>query len=117
MFRTLATACLLSSLAGPSLAGEVPIAQLRPAGAVTITGEVTAVLGNRFVLNDRSGQVLVDTGPRWYRRHAFTIGERLTVTGEPDEDAFEARRIHRADGATLVIRGERGPPPWARAGR
>lgn len=92
---------------------DVPIAQVRPTDGISISGEVASVFGNKFVLRDQSGEILVDTGPRWFRERSFAEGERLTVVGELDEDEFEAQRITREDGTVLTIRPDRGPPPWA----
>lgn len=93
--------------------GQTPIGQLPAAHGQVIAGEITAVFGNKFVLRDATGQVLVDTGPRWFRQHRFTVGERVTVTGEMDDDDFDAWRVTRADGSVLVVQSGRGPPPWA----
>lgn len=97
--------------AGPAL-GQTAIGSLRAVDGVTIRGEVAKVFGNKFVLRDGTGEVLVDSGPRWHRQHRFTVGELLTVVGEMDDDDFDARRIIRADGSVLFIRPDRGPPPW-----
>jgi uncharacterized protein YdeI (BOF family) len=114
--RTALAALLLMSGGAAAFSAafaQTPIGSLAQSSGVTISGEVATVFGNTFVLRDATGDVLVDTGPRWHRQHSFVKGERLTVTGEMDDDDFDARRVVRADGSVLVIRPDRGPPPWA----
>lgn len=90
-------------------------------GPIAITGKVQAVFGNTFVLDDGTGQVLVEAGPRWYHTLDVKAGETLTVTGKPDDETFDAVTIRHADGRIRTIRPVDGPPPWAggprRAGR
>jgi hypothetical protein len=89
------------------------IGTLRSTQGISIEGTVASVFGNKFVLEDASGQVLVETVPGWFQQLEFTPGERLTVIGEMDYDEFEAFRIIRANGETLELRNVQGPPPWA----
>lgn len=123
-----ATAAPLGALAQtPPAPGAPPApeAQARPAPAatpigslssegVTIRGEVTDVFGNRFVVEDGTGRVLVETGPAWHSRVEVAPGETVTVTGEPGRDGgFDAFTIEREGGERIVVRGPEGPPPWA----
>jgi uncharacterized protein YdeI (BOF family) len=80
---------------------------------MTITGEIQSVVGNNFVLNDRTGEVIVDAGPRWWHQLDLTTGESVTVVGEMDEGEFEAFSITRENGEVVDIREPQGPPPWA----
>lgn len=84
----------------------------REAGA-KISGSASHVFGNTFVLDDGTGSVLVDTGPPWFKKRQFEVGEKLTVIGEMDGDEFEAWRIERGNGSSEIIREPQGPPPWA----
>ncbi len=92
---------------------ESAIADLQKVDGVRIAGEVTDVFANAFVLEDESGSVPVETGPARFEERAFTVGERLAVTGEMDDGAFEAFTVTRADGRVERIRPADGPPPWA----
>ncbi len=85
--------------------------QQRP--GLAITGEITSVVGNEFVLSDGSGQIMVDAGPMWYHQLNLQVGEQITVVGEYDDYDFDAFTITRANGEVLTIRGPQGPPPWA----
>ena len=78
---------------------------------MTIAGNITDSFGNRFVLQDNSGQVLVDTGPYRFARLTFTVGESLTSFVHGMD--VEACEIVRPDGSKGVMRAARGPPPWA----
>jgi hypothetical protein len=89
-------------------ASLVLIATIGATAAQTAIGALSQTRGVTI-----TGEVLVETDPRWFRQHRFTVGERLTVTGEMDDDDFDARRITRADGTVLTIRPDQGPPPWA----
>lgn len=80
---------------------------------LTVSGTVRSVVGNEFILDDGTGQLIVDTGPRWYHSVNLTEGEQVTVTGEYDDYDFDAYRITRANGETITIREGSGPPPWA----
>lgn len=103
--------------ATPPAATQTPIGAIAP-GGIAIEGEVTDVFGNRFVLQDGTGRVLVEAGPDWYHRLDIRQGERLRVTGRPDGRSFDAFTIRREDGREITIRRAEGSPPWAgRQGR
>jgi uncharacterized protein YdeI (BOF family) len=80
---------------------------------ITIIGEIQSVVGNDFVLNDGTGEVIVDAGPRWWHQLDLTTGESVTVVGEMDEGEFDAFSITRENGEVIDIRTTQGPPPWA----
>jgi len=71
------------------------------------------VVGNEFILDDGTGQIIVDAGPRWYHQLSFTTGERVTVVGEYDDGELDAFTITRSNGEVIRIRQAGGPPPWA----
>ncbi|NJP08372.1 MAG: DNA-binding protein [Leptolyngbyaceae cyanobacterium RU_5_1] len=84
------------------------------ARGVTVSGNVTQVVGNSFVLDDGSGQLVVDAGPRWRQPITLTPGERVTVRGEVGRSGeFDAFSITRSNGTVINIRPAEGPPPWA----
>lgn len=87
--------------------------QQRPPGT-TISGRVTSVVGNDFILDDGSGQIIVDAGPRWWQQIEISPGEQITVNGELGRGGeFDAFSITRNDGSVIQIRPAQGPPPWA----
>jgi hypothetical protein len=104
---------LMIAMPTVALAEVRPIGQLTGSDGTVIEGKVTHVFGNKFVLADETGSVLVDTGPRWFKQRAFKVGEVLKVRGEVDEQEFEARTVSRASGEVDTIRADRGPPPWS----
>lgn len=108
---------ILASIVTTSLsvqAQTIPIEQLQQRQqGTTITGTVRSVVGNEFILSDGTGEVIVDAGPRWYRAINVSVGEQLTVTGEYDDDDFDAFTITRANGEVITIRNGPGRPPWA----
>lgn len=108
-----ATVIVLLSLNGLTAIAQVPISELRRDPGTTIAGTVRAVVGNEFILDDGTGQIIVDAGPHWYHRINVREGERLTVVGEYDDYDFDAYRIVRSNGEVLFIQDGQGPPPWA----
>lgn len=101
------------STAAPAIA-DTEIGTLGRAHGTTIQGIVADVFGNRFVLEDATGRVLVSSGPHWHHQLTLRKGERVTVNGELDGDEFDAFTITRQDGEVVAIRPAEGPPPWAR---
>lgn len=81
----------------------------------SISGTIQAVAGNEFLLNSDNGPVFVDGGPSWYQPLNLLAGEQVTVSGEYDDEDFDAFRITRSNGEVISIRDEAGPPPWAGA--
>ena len=69
----------------------------------TVSGEVTQLLGDKFILNDGQGQIIVEAEPRWGQSINLSVGERVTVFGKYDDDDFEAFSITRANGETIKI--------------
>jgi hypothetical protein len=107
----------LVAVASPASA-QTAIGELNAATGITIEGRVTDVFGNKFVLEDDTGRVLVETGPSWWRTTEVAVGERVTVMGEPDQSrTFDAFSIIHEDGREIKIRDPNMPAPWAgRAG-
>jgi hypothetical protein len=62
------------------------------------------VVGNNFVLEDGSGQIIVDAGPRWWQPLSITPGEQLIVRGEVGRSGeLDAFSITRANGSVITI--------------
>jgi hypothetical protein len=67
---------------------------------------VDAVFGHQIVVStDNAGKVLVDVG-RQPVQPPITVGETLQVTGHVEDNRLEDRSMTRADGRTVVLRGE-----------
>ncbi len=87
---------------------------------VTISGTTGVYVDdNEFLLDDGTGQIVVDPGPWWFRQIALTPGTPVVVTGKIDRMRrggvdLDARRIETPD-TTIQIRdcSFDGPPPWA----
>ncbi len=92
---------------------QVPISDLRRTPGITISGEIQSVVGNEFILDDGTGQIIVDAGPHWYHQINVSEGEQVTVVGEYDDYDFDAYQITRETGDVIEIRQPGGPPPWA----
>lgn len=123
MVRSGLLACLLGvlTLGTTALAQEAlipyalntPVSSLLPAQPATLTGTVTAVDGNRFVLQDSSGSVFVETFPSWYRTFFVAEGVTLSVVGELNaEGSFDAFKILHESGETTLVRPFYAHAPW-----
>lgn len=115
MHRALTATLFMTLAAGfaPHVAAQTAIGELSTGPTVEIAGSVSHVFGNKFVLDDGTGNVLVESGPGWHHDFTVAVGEQLRVRGEPDDGAFDAYTIFRAGGERLEIRPESGPPPWS----
>jgi len=84
--------------------------QVREGFFVTIAGTVIAVRNDEFLLQDATGQVLVDAVRGGPGTIALTPGEQVTVIGDLDDPVdFDALRIFRADGSEVI--GQPFPNP------
>lgn len=117
LFVPLTMAATISVLAVPTLAQQaqtIRIADLQRPRSIAISGRVASIVGNNFTLNDGTGQIIVDAGPRWWHSVNLSPGEQVTVTGELGKKGeFNAFRITRANGSAIEIRSPDAPPPWA----
>jgi hypothetical protein len=97
----------------PTAQAQIPIRDLQRDPGVSVSGEIRSVVGNEFILEDGTGQIIVDAGPRWYHQLNLRQGEKVTVVGEYDDYDFDAFSITRSNGEVIRIRNAGGPPPWA----
>ncbi|MGE0723310.1 MAG: hypothetical protein AB7O45_02985 [Alphaproteobacteria bacterium] len=108
--RKLALAAILAvPVAAVPVLAQVPIRDATDRAGITISGTVADVFGNKFVLQDDSGKVLVESGPRWRQRVEVKPGEKVSVTGRPGDGTFEAFSITLADGRKIEVRPTEGP--------
>lgn len=109
-----AAAMLATGVSAAALAyAQTPIGQLNTVQGITISGTVSDIFGNKFVIEDASGKILVESGPEWFRKIEVTRGEKVSVIGRHDGGSFEAFTIVRADGTRIEVRPPRGPAPWS----
>lgn len=94
---------------------QTQIGDLKRTDGIAISGRVESIVGNDFILEDGTGQIIVDAGPRWWQEINLTQGEEVTVTGKLSDRSreFDAFSIRRANGQVIDIRSGDGPPPWA----
>jgi hypothetical protein len=98
------------------MAPTVPTAVSRlssSSGIVNVRGRVAAVYGNRFLVEDGTGRMLVDTG-----RHGVTVaaGAPVLVQGRFDDGQLKARFLVDQAGDIQEVgapppHGHGGPPP------
>jgi hypothetical protein len=109
----LVVAAIVAVMTTPLMAkATTPISELQKTEGITISGEVKSVVGNDFTLDDGTGEIIVDAGPRWWQEINLSPGESVTVVGEMGRDEFDAFSITRDNGQTIQIRHAEGPPPW-----
>jgi uncharacterized protein YdeI (BOF family) len=89
---------------------------LREPFGVTLSGKVVSIMGNDFILDDSTGQIIVDGGPTWWHQINLSPSEQVTVVGELDRRGeFDAFSITKADGSVIQIRGPGKPPSHGEA--
>lgn len=93
------------------------IAKLQPADVVAVKGSVAEIYGNKFILEDDSGRMLVDLGPRGDDRAVVTMGEQVSVQGRFDRGFVAAHVLSRADGRSEAFGPPPPPPPSPEADR
>jgi uncharacterized protein YdeI (BOF family) len=116
LFVALTVLAAGATLIIPDLAqAQTSIEELQQrSNGTTVSGEIVSVVGNDFVLNDGTGEIIVDAGPRWWQEIDLSPGEEVTVTGELGKGGeIDAYSITSGDGSIIEIRSPEGPPPWA----
>ncbi len=112
IFTSAFTSAILAVGMNPVMA-QISIRDLQRNQGLTISGVIRSVVGNEFILDDGTAQVIVDAGPLWYHQLNFREGERVMVVGEYEGYDFDAFTITRENGDILQIRPAEGPPPWS----
>jgi uncharacterized protein YdeI (BOF family) len=89
-------------------AGSIAIAQskirdLHNANSTTITGKIVQLRDDEFIIDDGTGQLLVETEDRTLRTANLKNGETVTVKGRYDDNDFEAISITRANGQIIYV--------------
>ena len=92
--KLLATAVAGCAILATAAMAQVAIDQIRPEG-ISIKGAVADIFGDKFVLEDKSGRILVQTGPTGPQAAPVKSGETVTVIGIPGDRTFDARKILR----------------------
>jgi uncharacterized protein YdeI (BOF family) len=79
------------------------IREIQTANSTTLAGQIIRISGDDFILDDGTGQILVEAESRPLRRAKLAAGETVTVVGHLDENELEAYRIIRANGEEIYI--------------
>ena len=112
IFTSAFTSAILATGVNPVMA-QIAISDLQRNEELTISGEIRSVVRNEFILDDGTGQVIVDAGPHWYHQLDLREEERVMVVGEYEGYDFDAFTITRENGEILQIRPAESPPPWS----
>jgi len=118
LFSLFAVTTTLSLAANSALAqAQTRIGELSEVRAgITISGKVVGFGEsdeNEWILDDGSGTIVVDAGPRSWRNINVSKGETITVVGEMDDGEFDAFSVTLSNGSVINIRSPQGPPPWS----
>jgi membrane protein implicated in regulation of membrane protease activity len=99
------TLALTTFLAVPATAyAQTTIRNLQQANSVTLVGRVVQVYREDFVLDDGTGQILVEAESQPLRQAKLKPGDRITVVGTYDDDnKFEAIRLQSSDGKVIPV--------------
>ena len=92
-----------------------PIAQMKDPSSVAVKGQVAAVW-QQIIIQDDSGRMLVDTGPRGQGGKLVAKGETITVQGHFENGFIHANVMTRADGTSVAFGPPKHPRPGPRAG-
>jgi len=115
------TAIILVAATSAFAQAQTRIGDLSGARAgITISGKVVGFGEsdeNEWILDDGTGTIVVDAGPRSWRNINVTKGETITVVGEIDDGEFDAFSVTISNGSVIDIRSPQGPPPWAQRRR
>ena len=82
---------------------QTQIENLPNARVMTISGKVTKLLDDKFILNNGKGQVIVEAEPERGQPVSLSVGEQVTVVGNYDDQEFNALSITRGNGETIQI--------------
>lgn len=101
-------AIAFTALALPAFS-NLALAQNQPGGRqqariTEISGKVVRVGDDDFVLNTGKEQILVDADDDTLRQAKLSAGEKVTVSGQNDDDNFDAYTITRPDGTKINVR-------------
>lgn len=88
----------------------VGINALRDGATGAVKGQVVDVFGNAFVVQDGTGRILVETGPRGEGRAVVSPAETVTVQGRFERGKLHAQLLVHADGSAEGF-GPKPPPP------
>lgn len=88
----------------------VSISAMADNSLVTIKGKVAEIFGNKFIVQDDSGRVLVETGPEGEGGKLVASNEMVSVQGRFDDGFLHGSYIVREDGRTEAL-GPAGKPP------
>ncbi|ACK69149.1 hypothetical protein PCC7424_0693 [Gloeothece citriformis PCC 7424] len=101
ILTTLAT--LAIPMAVQAQKAQTPIGNLPNSRLMSISGEVTQLFHDEFLLNDGTGQIIVEAEPQWGQPMNLSVGEQVTVVGRYDDNEFEAFSITNSQGQTIQI--------------
>lgn len=108
---TLIAAALFTAPVGLALA-QVPLQSL---SSTVIEGNVGDIFGDRFILEDGQGRVLVETQGQLQAGAVIDTGDALVIVGTDTPNGFLASAITRQDGTELLAapRPQATPAPAA----
>ncbi len=73
------------------------------ARVITISGQVTQLLDDEFILSNGTEEIIIEAEPRWGQAMNLSVGEQVTVVGRYDDNEFEAHSITLANGEMIQI--------------
>jgi len=95
----------------------VAIGKLQAADVVAVKGSVAEIYGNKFILQDDTGRMLVELGPQGEDGNVVTKGEQVAVQGRFDRGFIAAQVVSHADGRNQAFGPPRPPRPDREADR
>ncbi|WP_217650669.1 NirD/YgiW/YdeI family stress tolerance protein [Spirulina major] len=99
------SSALVFSEGNPTAIAQSTIRDLQTTRSTTVSGKIVHLYGDEFILDDGTGQIMVEAESRPLRRAQISLGETVTVLGqfEDDENELNAFKIIRANGEEIYI--------------
>ena len=100
------TAALPGRRAALVMLPPVSVAAMQDWSPVAVKGQVAEIFGNKFIIQDKSGRALVETGREGEGGGLVEKSETITVQGRFERGFIHAVAISHVDGHTDLV----GPP-------
>lgn len=96
---------LATILTIPSIVtAQTTIRELQNTNSKSISGQIVRIFDEDLILDDGTGQILVEAEDRPLRQGNFKVGERVTVKGNYDDDnSFNAISITHENGQVVQM--------------
>lgn len=82
---------------------QTQIGELQRIHNATISGTILQISGDDFILDDGTGQIMVEAESRPIQQANLASAEEVTVVGVFDDNEFDAHSITRSNGEVIYV--------------